>query len=460
MFASRLQYFRAQPNTLKVRAYRAVGVTIVGHFASVALRLVGTIILTRILSPDLFGILAVITSVQILIALLTDIGVRQILVQSANSEDTRFQDTAWTLQVLRGVVIFGVALLVSGTLYLIRLLELAPSGSAYGDSQLPLLIAVSSLSSVILGFQSINYDLASRALNLGRITTIDLISQAASLCLVVSIAWVTRSIWSYVIGGLLTSSLIVPLSHLWLEGRTARFGWDRDAAGELGRFGKWVFLSSAISAFGINGDRLLLAALITPNALGNFSIATNIVAVPDAVIGRLFGNITLPALSEIWREQPHRLAEIYWRMRRMIDVGVLMLAGFLFAAGPCIISFLYDSRYSAAGSMVQLLSLSLVLSRYGIAPNLYLALGYPRYVTLLAIVKLMSLFGIVPLLYWFFGISGAILGIAIHMIPTTACIFVFNQRFGLNRPATELALLMCWPIGWTVGSLASHWMLA
>lgn len=446
----------AKPNTLKIRAYRAVGVTIVGHCTSVALRFVGSIILTRILSPDLFGILAVITSVQMLIALLTDIGVRQVLVQSANSENTRFQDTAWTLQVLRGIVIFGVALLISATLHLISLVALAPSGSVYMDSHLPLLIAVSSLSSVILGFQSINYDLASRALNLGRITTIDVISQATSLCLVVSLAWVTRSIWSYVIGGIFTSCLIVMLSHLWLEGRTARFGWDRHAAAELRHFGKWVFLSSAIGAFGINGDRLLLAALTTPTALGTFSIATNIVAIPDAVVGRLFGNITLPALSEIWREQPHRLTEIYWRMRRMVDVGVLTLAGFLFAAGPCIISILYDSRYFAAGSMVQLLSLSLVLSRYGIAPNLYLALGYPRYVTLLTIVKLLSLFSIVPLLYWFFGVSGAILGIAIHMLPTTACIFALNQRFGLNRLATELALLMCWPVGWTVGKLASH----
>ena len=138
--------------------------------------------------------------------------------------------------MLRGILVFGGALLVSGALYLIRLLDLAPIGSVYGDPQLPLLIVVSSLGSVILGFQSINYDLASRALNLGRITTIDLISQAASLCLVIAVAWVTRSIWSYVVGGLFTSSLIVLLSHVWLEGRTARFGWHRDAAAELEPF--------------------------------------------------------------------------------------------------------------------------------------------------------------------------------------------------------------------------------
>ena len=48
MLTSTLQDFIAKPTTLKLRAYRAGGVTIVGHFASVALRLAGTIVLTRL----------------------------------------------------------------------------------------------------------------------------------------------------------------------------------------------------------------------------------------------------------------------------------------------------------------------------------------------------------------------------------------------------------------------------
>jgi O-antigen/teichoic acid export membrane protein len=453
---STLQDFVAKPTTLKRRAYRAVGVTIIGYAGSVFLRLAASIVVTRLLSPDLYGILAVITAIQLLIALLTDFGIRASLLRSPNSDNPQFQDTAWTLQVLRGILMFGVGLVVSGALYLSRLLELTPVDSAYGDPQLPVLISVSLLSSVILSCQSINYVLANRALNLERITAIDLISQAASLCLIGALAWMTRSIWSYVIGSLFTSFLIVLLSHVWLEGRIARFGWYKDAAVELSHFGKWVFLSSLISAFAISGDRLLLAALITPAALGNFNIATNIVAVPDAVTQRVFGNIALPALSEVWREQPHRLAEIYWRMRKIIDAGLVGFAGVLFAVGPSIISILYDSRYSTAGSMIQLLSFSLILSRFGIAPSLYLALGFSKYVTVLSIAKLFSLFSIVPLLYWFFGVPGAVFGVAVYMLPATVCIFIFNQRFGLNRVRTELALLTCWPIGWSIGVLASY----
>jgi hypothetical protein len=69
---------------------------------------------------------------------------------------------------------------------------------------------------------------------------------------------------------------------------------------------------------------------------------------------------------------------------------------------------------------------------------------------------LLSMFSIVPFLYWFFGVSGAVLGIAVYLLPTTVCIFIFNQRFGLNRLRTEFALLACWPIGWTIGFLASY----
>jgi O-antigen/teichoic acid export membrane protein len=443
--------FSRGPNTLKSRALQAASITVIGHFLSLSLRLFSSVILTRLLSPDLFGVLAVVTAIQIVIALLTDVGLRQAVVQSRRGSDRVFQDTAWTLQVLRGFIIWGVGLAIGAALYSVQIFELLPQGSAYSDAQLPRLVAVSSISGAILGLQSIHYILASRDLNLGRITMIDLVSQIGSLVVVVVIAWVTHSIWSYVLGGLFGALLLVVLSYFCLRGHISRLSFDRDAMAELSQFGKWVFLSSAVGALGLNGDRLLLAALVSPSVLGNFSIATNLAAVPEGVVNRVMGNISLPALSEVWRETPDRLAEVYWRMRCILDLAVISMAGLLFATGKWIIFLLYDSRYSAAGPMIQLLSFSLLLTRYSLAPNLYLALGFPHYVTLLTAVKMISLVTIVPLLYVLFDVPGAVIGISVHMLPFALCTFLINRRFRLNRFDLEIALLGAWPIGWVVG---------
>src|SRR4051812_43585507 len=107
--------------TLKSRTIRAGSVTVIGHFGSLVLRLLSSLILTRLLSPDLFGVLAVVTAIQVVLALLTDVGIRQAVIQSAAAERTTFRDTAWTLQIIRGFVIFGIGLVIAFVLYLARI---------------------------------------------------------------------------------------------------------------------------------------------------------------------------------------------------------------------------------------------------------------------------------------------------------------------------------------------------
>ena len=42
------------------------------------------------------------------------------------------------------------------------------------------------------------------------------------------IAWATRSIWSILISGIVTSIVYVTLSHTWLPGENNRLGWHKD----------------------------------------------------------------------------------------------------------------------------------------------------------------------------------------------------------------------------------------
>src|SRR5262245_21160059 len=83
-----------QRASLKARSIGAARWTVVAHLANLLLRFFGTIILTRIFEPAAFGILAVVTAIQVMTALLTDIGLRQAVVQSRNGASARFLNTA------------------------------------------------------------------------------------------------------------------------------------------------------------------------------------------------------------------------------------------------------------------------------------------------------------------------------------------------------------------------------
>jgi len=437
--------------SLKARVFQAGRWTLIGHFAALVLRLANSLILTRIFTPDVFGVLAIITAVQVTVELLTDVGLRPAVVQSRNGNNRSFVETAWTLQIIRGFVIWSVATLIAFGLALLARAGLVPSESVYAQPDLPTYIVVISLGAVMMGFQSMKSVMASRALDVKRLTAVELFAQIGSLVFVAVVGVLTRSIWAYIAGSLLSALITVAASHFMLRGPPDRIGWDSEARKELFRFGRWTFLSSLLSALAVNGDRMLLSAWLSAPVMGYFSIASNLSSVAEAMVARIFGTVSLPALSEALRDNPRRFAEAYFRMRWVTDSALLFVAGGLFAAAPLIIHILYDPRYASAGWILRFLSFSMLFSRYGISQSAYLALGRPDYVTILSVTKLVSLFSLVPVLFYWFGVHGAVLGIAFHMLPSALCTLFLNGRHALNSTKVELLVLGAWVLGWGVG---------
>ena len=103
---------------LKQRALSAGRWSVFGFAASQGLRLVTTLVMTRFLAPSMFGVMSIAVMVNVIASLLTDLGIRQNIVQSRRGADPMFLDTAWTVQILRGFVIWAMALAISATLYM------------------------------------------------------------------------------------------------------------------------------------------------------------------------------------------------------------------------------------------------------------------------------------------------------------------------------------------------------
>ena len=390
-----------------------------------------------------------------MIALTGDIGLRQAVIRSHNIQDPRFLNTAWTVQILRGLSIWIFCVVAAAALYALGQAGIIPAGSVYRNEMLPSLLAVTSFAIVIDSLQSMKVMTLGRSLSLGRLTMIELLQMIIGLFVAIGIAWKTGSIWCFVASSLAGSVASTAGGHLLLPGARDRIAWDRGALRELMQFGKWASISSFAGVIASNGNRLLLGAWLTPTNLGLFSIASNLSSIIDGVGGRLFGAVSLPALSEIVHEQPHRLREVFYRMRRGSDAAYVASAGFLFASGSAIVALLYDARYADAGPMLQLLSFYLLFARYGITQDVYIALGKPNYLTAINTTKLVSLFAIVPLMYHFSGSQGAILGIAIYLLPTVPLVFWLNRRHGLNNFRFELLILAMWPVGWLAGTITA-----
>jgi O-antigen/teichoic acid export membrane protein len=430
------------PMSLKQRVIRAGVWVMGGHIGAQLLRLGGNLIMTRILVPEMFGVMAIAYVFMTGLAMFSDIGIVQNIVQSRRGDDPVFLRTAWTVQILRGALICAVALAIAVSLHFAADAGLLAVGTVYADPALPPVLSVVSLLALIAGFESNRLALLRRNLDLSRVIRIDVGSQAISLTVMILWAVVDRSIWALVAGSLASALTRTLLSHVALPGTADRWGWDRAAFSEIFGFGKWVFLSSLLGFLVINGDRLLLGGLVDAKALGIYSVAATLVGALEAVLTKLVGDVGLPALSEVARARPERLRAVFYRFHFLIGVTALFIVGMLLTCGPIIVRILYDDRYQAAGWMLGVVGVGLATMPTRVATQCFLARGESRVISILTIVRLPALYLLTPLAFYFFGLAGALWSIALSSLTWVPIMWFYQSRAGLLDFKREAAV---WP---------------
>lgn len=440
------------PSGLRSRILRAGSWTLGGHALGQVLRLAANLLMTRLLVPEMFGVMAVATIFLVGLTMFSDLGLKQVVIQSRRSDDAQFLNTVWVIQILRGIFIFLLVLLFAWGLAQAVGHTWLPVDSTYANPELPRVLGWLAISPLISGFESTKLQTANRNLNLGRVVSIEFWSQLSGILVMVLWAFNAPSL-NAMVGGALFSALVkVILSHVWLQGVDNRPAWDAVAAREIVNFGKWIFVTSILGFLISNGDRLIIGWLISAESMGVYAIAMLLAGAMQDVVQKIIGSVVFPALGKVNRETPHRLKELYYRLRLPVDAFCLLLAGFVAIAGQSIVDILYDHRYAGAGPLLQILALNLVLLRFAVAGQLYLVSGLPRGMALQMFSRLMAISLLIPLGFHFAGLQGAAIGVVLAGVPEFLIVFFgIKRRMGLIDYRIEFKNLMILPVGMLLG---------
>jgi O-antigen/teichoic acid export membrane protein len=437
---------------LRARVLRAGGWTVAGFALGQAIRFAGNLVMTRLLVPEMFGVMAIAMMVMYGLALFSDVGLRQSVVQSRRGQEAAFLNTAWAIQIARGCVIWGAALALALGFVFLKL----PAGSVYADPSLPAVIAVLALSAIIGGFESTRLHEASRTLSLARVTQIEVAAQLVGLAGMIAWALVDRSIWALVAGALCAAGLRTLLSHVWLPGAPNRWRWDRAAAREILAVGRWILAASVLGFLVNSADRLILGALVESAVLGVYAIAFLLFSAVEQVLVKIVGDVSYPALSEVARERPAALRSAYYRFHLAVGLPACFAAGLLVAAAEPLVAVLYDPRYAAAGWMLQTLAIALVTLPFRVATQCFIVLGEPAQMSAICAIRLVVLCAAVPLGWHFFGLPGALWAIVLSYFSTLPTTIAFVVRHGLFDARKEVALLPAFLAGLGAGQALTY----
>jgi O-antigen/teichoic acid export membrane protein len=431
------------PPSLQIKALRGSAWTIATFGSGQVLRLGSNLVLTRLLYPEAFGLMALVQIFLYGLHMLSDVGVATSVIQHRRGDESRFLNTAWTLQIIRG-----------GALTLLAALIGQPAAWFYHEPSLGLLLPAVSLTAAISGLQSTAVLSLRRHMQLARISLLDLGVQVVGIVANIALAYELRSVWALVIGGVVAELVRTAVSHRLVPGYRNRFEWDPEAARAIYDFGKWILLSSACFFVAGQADRLYLGRLGGVQILGVFGVAALFTESLLTLVTNLTQGVLYPALSQVAREQPARVCEAYYRARRLLDLLALPLCGALCAAGSSLIHLLYDPRYHEAGWMLQLLAIRVAMGAISTPCETCLfAIGQTRYSFQRSLARALWVMGGIPFGWWLFGLRGLVTTSAFSELPVLLVLWPAFRRHGLLRPLREAQALLLFSSGFLVGTV-------
>lgn len=448
----------AEDRSLKEKLVISSALTSLDYAVNLFFRIGSTLIVTRLLSPEIFGVFAIIMTFQVILVMVTDFGVRGLIIVSDESKDPDFLRTCWSVQVVRGICVYGTLLVLAGGLFGLQQAGLVPSETVYTAPELPFALAASGFYLVLQSAMSVNMFVYEKQMRFRLVTIMRMIRSATSPLVTIAIALVWPSVWALVIASIATGLLELVLSFRLFQGPAMRFCWHRAYARELYNRGKWIVSHSFLSVVTTSADKLMLSGFMPPAIIGVYFLATQFVELVNSLIQRLHTSIGLQFFSEMIAIEDRREARAkYYRFRVPFDLLAFVMAGGMLTAGPAVIDIIYDPRYLYAGTIMQILAIGLPLNAYNLIRNAFNAQKRFKLMTAISLIQMVTMWtGLIVTLAILDNMVAAFVVIALHRLPEMLVLLWMANRDGwidiLREvrfvPVMALGALAGWGLDW------------
>jgi lipopolysaccharide exporter len=315
--------------------------------ASGLLRLLSTLTITRLLDPQSYGVVGVITSVAYVLTMLSDIGLLNFVARHREGDSPVFLDEIWTLRLARAIAL---------TLVMILLAE--PAAQFVQKPELASAIAIWSLSFLVDGLSSLAFASGTRQGQLWRLASLDLTANLAAFVIGLTSAFILHSYWALIIGMLGGEATKAICSYAIFPQSRRRLVFSRARSAELWGFSRNIAISSVLSLLIMQADKLLLARLMPLATYGAYSIAMTLAASSAYLSGPYSTRVLSAAYSQAVLVSKKRLQEVFYEKRRRMVLIHMWSVGAMIGGAPLIIALLYDPRYHVVTPFFQLLLIS------------------------------------------------------------------------------------------------------
>lgn len=332
---------------------------------SVAVYLVATMIIARLLTPAEVGVYSLGAALLAVASVAREFGILEFVVQDKTLDRARIRAA------------FGVAITVAWSLGLLILVLRHPIAAFYGEPGLARLIAVMCISFVFLPLATPTSALLYRDMRVATVLWIQTIAVIVGHVVSVMLAFRGQSYMSLAWGNVANTACMLALL-LWVRRDGLSHLPTLRGSGPIWSYCSKYTASGLLEQTGANMHEFVIGRRFGFAALGLFSRANGLFVYFQQNIGRGIARVLLPGFAKQARADSSLLRGQYVRTIGLYTAFVWPMYGLMGVLSPEIIEVLYGAQWSASAPLLRLLCVGAIIqAAYAFAGEMLGGLGRP-----------------------------------------------------------------------------------
>ncbi len=419
---------------------RGAGWVVAWRMMTRALGVLSTLALVRLLAPSDFGLIALASSFSVSIEAFSWIGIEEGVIRH-KAPTPALMDTAFTLSVLRGAVIFLIIAAVS-----------APAARFFGEPRLAAVLVALGATVLIENLTNVGTIEFRRAFDFHREFQLYLLPRLLSIGVAIGAAFVLHTYWALIAGIISNQALRVLFSYLMHPYRPRfRLSEWRQMAG----YSAWNSLIAGAGALRDRVDTMMVGRAMSSASVGFYALGYEIAGLPVTELIAPLTRAAFAGFAAAWREEMDA-GQTWLRLVSTMALLTFPAGVGMSAVAQPLIGLAFGPGWEQAVPVMQVLGIPLCLTVFGmVAQTLFLAQGHMAAslaITATAtLVRLALLAILIPKLGLFGAALAAGAGIAVEQIVSAAWAM---RRLGLSGPR-DLAPQI-WRVAVATAVMAPH----
>jgi O-antigen/teichoic acid export membrane protein len=336
---------RPRPHTsLRISAFSAVRWTALGSAGNVALRLLSLAVLARLLSPEDYGLMAMVAVVLGFGVLFSELGLSSAFVQRQDVTQEERSSLFW-LGVATAGALTGLIILFSPVI-----------ASFFQDDRLSPLVMLASLTIVIGAMGRQVRMAAEKSLRFVSVVVTELVAGFIGFIIAVIAALNGFGVYSLVFGSLVSTTLSTLFAWIFIAN-----GWRpllrmkfSDVRSYLG-FGGAVVVNGVVNTINRDLDLLLGGRMLMATQLGFYSVPRTMVLTAQFTINPIITRVGFPLISKI-QDDIARVRRVFLMTLNMIASAIAPLYLGMSVFAPEIVDLLLGGQWQQSAELLRVLA--------------------------------------------------------------------------------------------------------